>query len=443
MKKALVLLYLLAAIIVSGCGGMQHSEHEPSPEAGAESGAGQTTSPDYQKIIEVKLYQYKPEYKDAIEKAASEFNKDNQEIKIITNTIKEGEDYISNLKTLINSGNAPDLFNIVGLKEIFELKDKLEDLSDLEVAHFALDGTLKGATIDNKILGIPFNIEGFGFIYNKELFAQAQIDTRTIDTFDAFEDMVKELDKHKENLKIDAVFAFPAKDSQITGLHMSSAFISPEFEGDIAKTWQSKILEFKYSDAFKRMIDLQTKYSVQPVGEIDNKKMIEDYFIKNKVAIIQQGNWVYQMIELTDKEFAKKIDILPYPIEGYNENSNPVGVPMYWAVNSSSPQDVKDSAKKFLNWFYLSDAGKKVITENFKFVPAYEGFSADSVQDPLGKKIMSKTISGSVIPQVYMGYPARWGQERLGMDILRYTKKEMKWDEVVNNAKEAWAKARK
>ena len=86
---------------------------------------------------------------------------------------------------------------------------------------------------------------------------------------------------------------------------------------------------------------------------------------------------------------------------------------------------------------------KKVITENFKFVPAYEGFSADSVQDPLGKKIMSKTISGSVIPQVYMGYPARWGQERLGMDILRYTKKEMKWDEVVNNAKEAWAKARK
>ena len=56
---------------------------------------------------------------------------------------------------------------------------------------------------------------------------------------------------------------------------MSNAFISPEFEGDIAKTGNADKLEFKYADAFKRIIDLQLMYSVQPVAEMDNRKMTE------------------------------------------------------------------------------------------------------------------------------------------------------------------------
>lgn len=443
MKKTLlILLYLLASFIVSGCGGMSGSESSPDPSQTAGAGPEETSSPGAEKNIELELFQYKPEYSDAIEQAAAEFNKDNEEIKIKCTTVNEGEDYFTTLKTLINSGNGPDIFNVGSIHEFLELYDNLEDLSDFEVVKFALNGSLKGATIDNKIYGIPYCLEGFGFIYNTELFKEANIDIESIDSLDAFEFAVKELARRKDILKIDAVFAFPAKDTQITGVYMSNAFISPEFEGDIAKTWNADKLEFKYADAFKRIIDLQLMYSVQPVAEMDNRKMTEEYFVKNKVAIIPHGSWIYNTIELLDEEFAKKIDFLPLPVEGYNEKSESVGVPMYWAINSSSSQEEKDAAKEFLNWLYLLDAGQKVIADNFRFVPAFKGFSSDTVREPLGKKILSDAVSGNVIPQVYLAYPKGWGEDVLGTDILRYAKKEIGWDEVVKNAKEAWAKAR-
>ena len=48
-------------------------------------------------------------------------------------------------------------------------------------------------------------------------FKEANIDIESIDSLDAFEFAVKELAGRKDILKIDAVFAFPAKDTQITG----------------------------------------------------------------------------------------------------------------------------------------------------------------------------------------------------------------------------------
>lgn len=46
---------------------------------------------------------------------------------------------------------------------------------------------------------MPFNQEGYGFIYNKEIFEKAGIDPATITSYEALENAVKTLDSKKMN----------------------------------------------------------------------------------------------------------------------------------------------------------------------------------------------------------------------------------------------------
>ena len=48
--------------------------------------------------------------------------------------------------------------------------------------------------------------------------------------------------------------------------------------------------------------------------------------------MIQQGNWVYGSIAGMMKTAANDIGLLPIPVEGYEGDSIPVGIPMYWGV---------------------------------------------------------------------------------------------------------------
>jgi len=442
-KKLFCFLTATALFLMPGCKGMPENQFLSLPTASPENATASPQSTEgSQKITEINLYQYKPEYNDAVDKAATEFSKENEEIEIKVKSARDGEDYMTTLKTLINSGDMPHIFNLGRLSDFNEFKDKLMDLSDLELTQFAMEASLNGAAIGDKIYGVPYFIEGFGFVYNRELFEKASIDVGAIDNFMAFESAVEELDRMKETLKIEAVFAFPAKDFQITGLHMSNVFISAEFGGDIVKAYQSKNLEFKYAEALKKMIDLQMEYSVKPVKDIDSRKMVEEYFIGKKVAIIQQGNWIHHTIETIDKDFADKIDMLPYPIEGLRECCNSAGVPMYWVISDTADEKVREGARSFLNWLYLSENGKKIIEEDFMFIPAYRGFAADTVKDPLGKRILAQYSARNIIPYVFPSYPDDWGINRFGADIYRYANGELAWDEVVSNAREAWNKLR-
>jgi raffinose/stachyose/melibiose transport system substrate-binding protein len=191
------------------------------------------------------------------------------------------------------------------------------------------------------------------------------------------------------------------------------------------------------------MLDLLNKFSVQPSTEIDYQSQVDYLFSTGKVAMILQGNWAYESIELIDKELAQTgIGFMPFPQGETKETATPVGAPMYWAFNNSKPEEVQKAAKDFINWLYLSEAGKKVIKEKFKFVPPYKGFSGDTVEDPLGKYILNQANAGKTTSWVFSAYPPGFA-EKLGTDIQQYLKGTLSWDEVIRNAETSWADARK
>ncbi|MCM3440585.1 ABC transporter substrate-binding protein [Metabacillus halosaccharovorans] len=420
-------IVFLVSVILAGCGNAGSSEPEKSD-------GDQVT---------LDIFQFKVEFKDQFEAVAKQYEEANPGVKINIQTVGGGEDYGAALRSKFASGDEPAIFNIGGPTDVIDWEDSLADLSSSKAADAALEGTLDGVTKDEQVLGLPFNQEGYGLIYNTEIFEKAGINPADIKDMASLEAAVKTLDEKKSELGLEAVFALPAKETWVTGLHLSNAFISPEFDGNVTSAFEAKTIDFKYGEAMKNFIDLQSKHSVQPVVSLDYSQQVEELFSTGKVAMIQQGNWVYGSIAGIDEELANnKVGILPIPVPGYKENAVPVGVPMYWAVNKNKDEKVIEESTKFLDWLYTSDEGKEVVIKDFKFVPAYEGYDASLISDPLSKQIYEYAEAGNTIGWVFMGYPANWGQDKLGANIQKYLSEEATWEEIMEETKSAWEESR-
>lgn len=393
--------------------------------------------------VVLDVFQFKVEFKDAFEKLAKEYEASHDGVKINITTVGGGENYGASLKSKFASGGEPAIFNVGGPQDVKDWNSKLADLSDTKASKEALEGTLDAVTKDGKILGLPFNQEGYGILYNKEVFKKAGIDPASINSFAKLEEAVKTIDSKKKELGLESVMAFPAKETWVTGLHLSSPFFAAEFDGDINKAFEAKTIDFKYNEGMKKLLDLQNTYSVQPTVSLDYSRQVEELFSTGKVAMIQQGNWVYGSIEGIDPEFAaNNVGILPMPVEGYKEDSIPVGIPMYWAVNNNKDEATVKASKEFIDWLYTSEEGKKAVLEDFKFIPAYKGYDTSKISDPISKEIYQYAKDGKTINWVFMGYPSDWGMNKLGADIQQYVSGKLTWEDLVKNAKTTWAESR-
>lgn len=219
--------------------------------------------------------------------------------------------------------------------------------------------------------------------------------------------------------------------------------MAPEF-GDVKNAFNAKAVEFKYSKEFKDYVDLQNKYSVQPTVSLDYSMQVEQLFAMDKVAMIQQGNWIYPALEDIDEDFAQnKVGMIPIPVEGIEENNLPVGVPYYWGVNANKEKEVQDAAIKFLDWMYTSEQGKNIVIEKFKFAPAYSGFDTSKISDPLTKIVYDYLSNDKTTNWVFMGYPTDWAMGQLGAQIQKYLAGEANWDNIINDCRTKWENARK
>lgn len=404
--------------------------------------------------VELDIFQFKVEIAKELDAAARAYEAENPNVKINLQTVGGGEDYGAALRAKFQSGSEPDIYNIGGPQDVKDWMTKLEDLSDQSWVPNAVSGVLSGVTVDNKIYGLPFNIEGYGFIYNKAIFEAAGIDGSKITDFASLEAAVKDLDAKIKSGKLkdkfpmlEAAFDYAAKETWVTGLHTSNAVLNQEF-GSSIEAFNAKTIEFKNADALKAIIDLQANYSpfAKSKGKLNAvtySREVDEGLATERVAIIQQGNWVFGGVNGIDAEVANNLDILPMPVQGVKEDSIPIGVPMYWSVNKNSKDADKAAAKDFLNWLYTSDKGKDFVVNKFFFIPPFKGYDGLEPKDALGKAVKRYADQGKTMTWVFMGYPTGWGMEVLGVELQKYFAGEIKWEDVLANSKAKWEENRK
>ncbi|NWQ43136.1 carbohydrate ABC transporter substrate-binding protein [Bacillus sp. EB106-08-02-XG196] len=392
--------------------------------------------------VTVDVFQFKVEFKNQFEELVKKYEDENPGVDINVKTVGGGNDYGASLKSAFSAGDEPDIFNVGGPSDVEDYREWLADMSETKAAQAALEGTLDSVKDGEETLGLPFNQEGYGYIYNKKVFKDAGIDPAAIKTYEDLEKAVKTLDSKKKELGLDAVFALAAKETWVIGNHLANVYMAPDFNHSVLEAFNAKSAPFTKSEELKRMLDLQAKYSVQPVLSLDYSQQVEQLFSLGKVAMIQQGNWTYNSILDIDPEHAENnIGMIPIPVEGF-EGKLPVGVPMYWAVNKKSDEKVVQASKDFLDWMYTSDTGKTAVMEDFKFIPAYEGYDTSKIADPLSQEIYKYSSEGNTIGWVFLGSPIGWQEEVLAVNMQKYLSGEGSWEEAIKTAQESWEKSR-
>ncbi|MFC6177191.1 ABC transporter substrate-binding protein [Companilactobacillus huachuanensis] len=397
------------------------------------------------KDVKITILQGKVENNKQFKQIAKEYEKSHPNVKIEVTSIGGGTQYDPVLKTRISSGNAPTIFSLAGPADVKQFKAHEADLSDTKAAKAAQPGTLDAVKNDQgKAVGLPFNVEGYGFVYNKKVFEKAGIDPESLTTVDKLTAAVKQLDAQKDQLGIKGVFALPGKEAWIMSDHLLNLYVAQDYNGNAQKLYKSKTMAFSKNADMKTMLDLQKDYSIKPVMQMDYSAQVNQYFSQGKTAMIQQGDWIYPTVEGIDKNFAKNdIGMIPIPVPG-EEGKLPVGTSLYWAVNSQKSTAEQKAAKNFLDWLYTSKAGKKDVVDTLHFVPAYKGYDNYKMKDPLTSVVFKYSQSHETTGWAFPGYTGTsWDPDVAQPNLQKYLSGKQSWDKTVQNMTDGWAKQQK
>lgn len=399
----------------TGSGSTQDSKDDTKDEEG-----GSTESA--KKII---LFQSKVEITDQLEELAAEYEEETGVSIEVWNTT--GDDYFQQLKTKLANNQGPTVFSLAPGAEVEQMKSYVEDLSDLTIADKITDGM--ASELDGKVVGVPYTVEGFGMVYNKDL-----IDPAKVTNADEFSKM---LDEQKEN-GVNG-FGLSQESYFLIGHILNTPFAlqkDPKDFLDKLNKGEVKMADTPEFQEFAKMYGEIRDKSYNPL-EVNYDKEIGD-FATGKTASIHQGNWANGMF--TDYDLDFEMSMMPFPLSGNTKLA--VSVPTAWFVNSQASDAEKQAGKDFLDWLYTSETGIRYLMEAFKFIPVVEGMESKDI-DPLSKAVYDYTEAGNTITWVTGDWPAGIVDVYLKPVAEKFFTSDMTPEQFLTELDAAWAEANK
>ncbi|WP_169086721.1 ABC transporter substrate-binding protein [Paenibacillus sp. PL91] len=386
--------------------------------------------------ITLEVLNPKVEISTQFEQMAREYEKENPNVKLNVLTFGGGANYLVELKARFAANKGPDIFPNGGYEEAVMWKRYLEDLSDQPWVKNTYDAALEPMRLDGKIYGMPINFEGYGFIYNKDLFAKAGIDTPP-KTFTGLKAAVEKL--HSAGI---TPFAVGYSDSWFFVLLLNIAFAQQDdpdaFIHGLKEGTETIVGNKKFEDVI-RMLDLTVQYGNKDYLTTDYNTEVE-LFATGKAAILKQGNWVQSKIDQITPNM--NIGFLPMPInDDAGNDALPIGVSNNWAVNKASSPEKKKEAKKFLNWMVSSEQGKTFMKEQFQFISAFKNIETERsgalVNDLIRYNDENKTLSWN-----WFKFPTRV-REELGYVMQAYVGDQFSRDQLLQKLQKLWEQSEK
>ncbi|WP_148410116.1 ABC transporter substrate-binding protein [Murimonas intestini] len=308
-----------------------------------------------------------PEQLEVLEKAISDFEAENPDIKIVE-TRSSWTDAPSQIMTSIVSGNAPDLImcNTSMLAEYRGI-GALADLSGY-VSEETLDSFLPSAkamitTEDGKIDGLPQEGCNWALFYRKDLFEEAGLDPeKPPKTWDEFLECAQALTKDTDG---DGVidqygYAWPvqaenASDYWVNFMQMCGAEISAYENGE----WISKLSDEAAVKGTQLMTDLVQKYKVSPASIVDyDWEAVTNAFVSGEVAMMQNGAWVTGSVEEKGPELEGKWGTAVL-FDGPEQTAYR-GYPNTFNILEASEH--KEETWRFLDYFYNTPSDVEGLT---------------------------------------------------------------------------------
>ncbi len=445
MKKILSILMVIIMIasVFTGCN--RNGNQGTTPQ----NNDGKTT---------VRYLNFKPEIATVYDEIAKAYNKETGNT-LIVETAASGN-YEQTLAAKMGTNEAPTLFQINGPKGYANWQDYCADLSNTELYKHLTDKSL-AVTVDGKVYGIPYVVEGYGIIYNKEItdkyFALKDKSTEfksmdEIKNFDSLKKLVEDMQKNADKLGIKGVFAAT---SLKTGedwrwqTHLANIPVYYEFNennvdlsGDATKT-----INFKYSENFKNIFDLYINNSTTDKKVLGSKIVDESMaeFALGQCAMVQNGNWAWSQINSIDKNTVKAENIKYLPIymgiDGEEKQGLCIGTENFFAINSKASEQEQKAAADFMYWLFSSETGKKFVNEQLEFIAPFDTFTDEErPEDPLAQEVIKWMNNADVttIPWNFTVFPSQTFKEDFGASLLQYAQGSKNWDKVKEDFTKSW-----
>ncbi len=383
--SVLLVTTMLTAAVMTGCGSKNTSETGSSVKTAETKTKEEDTTKGADKII---IFQSKVEIVDQLEELAQKYQEETGvEVEVWETT---GDDYFQQVKTKLANNQGPTIMSYAPGAESAQMSAYLEDLSDLSFVNKIADGMADEK--EGKVVGIPYTVEGFGMVYNKNLMDATAL-TSTDDLITAM-----------KTLEAKGVVGFGLSQESyfLIGHILNTPFaLQDDPEGFMQQVINGEIdlKEVPEFQEFAKVYDAIRSESQNPL-EVNYDKECGD-FATGKTASIHQGNWCYSMFADYNTDF--DMGIAPLPISGNDKLA--VSVPAAWYVNSQATDAEKQAAKDFLNWLYTSETGTDYLMNQFGFIPVIEGMTNDNL-DPISQEVADYTAAGKTIGWATNYYPA-------------------------------------
>jgi len=386
-KLPIIILIAIISIVISGCQGreadLDRTDKNGSRDAGSEK-------------VTLKLLQFKVEIAEQVKAMVENYMAENPNVVIDAKVLK---DYDTYLITRFASNEEPDIFATKSYTDIQDWSGELADLSGEPWMDQVSPSAVQGMTVDGKKLGFPMSFEGYGFIYNKDLFAKAGIEK--------VPETLTELRQANEKLRAAGISSYSEgyKEWWILGQHLFNLPFAYEQDPiasiDRLNRGEIKLADLAKMNGFFDVLDLTLKYGKGTRSiDISYDNQVTD-FASGKTAMMQQGVWTVETIRKINPDMRMGLFAIPLS-DDPAETKLPVGVPGYYVLNKNSKH--LDESKKFLDWLHRN--GQKYLVDSFKFIPAFIDLSTPEDLGPLAADLSDYVRRNETIPWAHALWPS-------------------------------------
>ena len=393
----------------------------------------------------VYFLNFKPESNDEWQKLAKDYTKETG-VEVKVQTAASGT-YEQTLKSEIAKSEAPTLFQVNGPVGYQNWSSYTEDMSDTEPYKQLInkDVALKDG---DKAVGVPYAMETYGLIYNKDLLAKyiatdgAKIKSvDDIDNFDTLKAVADDIQAKKDQLGVKGAFTSAGFDSSSDWrfkTHLANLPIYYEYKADgIGST---DAIKGTYLDNYKQIWDLYiTDSTCDPTllaSKTGNDAVAE--FVGKKAVFYQNGTWAYNDVkDLGDDN----LGMLPIYIgaEGEENQGLCTGSENFWCVNNAASEADIQATLDFLYWCVTSETGTSAMADKMGFVIPFKK-AKDSTNPLIGIANDYVAEGKTSVDWCFSTMPSEEWKNGVGSALTAYAAGTGSWDDVVTAFVDGWAK---
>lgn len=392
---------------------------------------------------------FKPEAADQWKAIAETYTKETG-VQVTIETAASGT-YEQTLKSEMAKDQAPTLFQVNGPVGYARWKDYCDDMSDTAV-YKQLEDFSVALTDGDEIVGVPYVLESYGIIYNKELlnkyFELSDSSIKSVDdinSFKALKTVADGIQKHKDDLGVKGAFTSAGFDSssdwrfktQLAGVPLYYEFKADGITEQPATITGSTLQNFK--DIFDLYITDSTVEPTQLSSKTGDDANSE--FAFGDAVFYQNGTWAWTDLSNAGVE-SDNVGMLPIYVGGDGEENQGLttGSENYWCINSKASDLDKQATKDFLEWMITSDDGKNALASEMGFSTPFKTFSDMKTENPLIDAYCESLKAGKdTVPWTYTMIPSEQWKNDLGSALLEYAQGTGSWDAVKTAYVDGWA----